>query len=341
MWPRSDFFQFDETRQKEAAVLDTTSLFYFVEAAKDLNFTQTANRLFLSQQNLSSHIARLESRCGCRLFQRRPKLQLTYEGELFLAYAKEAVASEGNILSALKAVADEDSGRLHIGVSTPRAAIFIPEVLREFVRTYPGVTVRLSDQPSYLVERQLADNSMDFCVGVFQSQNPELQASHLLSDRLYLCMSDDLLRTYAPDRADLLLETGKDGVTMADFPGLPVALPSDGIPLSRVILSCYEESGVTPNVLLTTAYPQMFRTLYFQGTAAFFATEMILCEHLRSCPAHVPPMRAFPLLLNGHFIKREITLLTNRRRYLPKPAKHFISLTQTFFAGIEMERAKS
>ena len=66
---------------------------------------------------------------------------------------------------------------------------------------------------------------MDFCVGVFQSQNPELQATHLLTDGLYLCMSDGLLRTYAPDRAEDLLHTGQDGITMAEFPGLPVALP--------------------------------------------------------------------------------------------------------------------
>ena len=117
--------------------LDTVSLYYFTEAAKDLNFTQTASRLFLSQQNLSSHIARLESKCGCKLFHRKPKLQLTYEGELFLAYAKEAVSAESNILSALKAVANEDSGRLLIGISTPRAAIFIPDILRDFSRAYP------------------------------------------------------------------------------------------------------------------------------------------------------------------------------------------------------------
>ena len=306
--------------------MDTISLYYFTEAAKDLNFTQTANRLFLSQQNLSSHIARLESKCGCKLFQRKPKVQLTYEGELFLAYAKEAVGSE-------MCIRDR-----HIGISTPRAAIFIPEILRDFTKTYPGVSVRISDRPSYLQERQLADNAMDFCVGVFQSQNPELQATHLLTDGLYLCMSDGLLRTYAPDRAEDLLHTGQDGITMAEFPGLPVALPSDGIPLSRVILSCYEETGVAPNVLLNTAYPQIFRALYFQGTAAFFATGMILSDHLRNRPAGVPPLHAFPLLLNGDFIKREITLLTNRHRYLSKPAQHFISLTQAFFAAIELER---
>ena len=250
------------------------------------------------------------------------------------------MASEGNILSVLKAVADEDSGRLHIGVSIPRAAIFIPEILRDFSRTYPGVSIRLSDRPSYLLERQLADNAMDFCVGVFQSQDPELQATHLLTDGLYLCMSDSLLRAYAPDRAEDLLRAGRDGITMAEFPGLPVALPSDGIPLSRMILSCYEEAGIAPNAILTTAYPQMFRSLYFHGTAAFFATELILSDHLRNRPAGVPPLHAFPLLLNGTFIKREITLLTNRHRYLSKPANHFISLTQALFAAIELERAE-
>jgi len=57
---------FDEWACSEKGVcfVDTISLYYFTEAAKDLNFTQTASRLFLSQQNLSSHIARLESKCG-------------------------------------------------------------------------------------------------------------------------------------------------------------------------------------------------------------------------------------------------------------------------------------
>ena len=36
--------------------MNTKSLFYFVEAAKDMNFTQTAKRLYISQQALSQHI---------------------------------------------------------------------------------------------------------------------------------------------------------------------------------------------------------------------------------------------------------------------------------------------
>ena len=317
--------------------MDTISLYYFTEAAKDLNFTQTANRLFLSQQNLSYQIDKLESKCGCKLFERKPRIRLTYEGELFLAYAKEAVASENNILSVLHSVANEDSGRLLIGVSTPRASVFVPEILKDFSRVYPRVTIQLSDYPSYQLERQLADQTIDFCVGVFQSQNPELQATHLLSDRLYLCMSDSLFQEYGAGRTGTL--PGSEGVSLADFPGIPVALPSDKIPLYRAILSCYEEAGVTPNIFLTTAYPQMFRALYYQGTAAFFATGMILSDYRRNRPAGVSPLHAFPMALSGKPVKREITLLVNRQRSLSKPAKCFIDLTEAFFAGIEREQS--
>ncbi len=321
--------------------LDTVSLYYFTEAAKDLNFTRTANRLCLSQQNLSSHIARLESQCGCRLFYRKPKLVLTYEGELFLNYAREAVQSEGNILAALKAVKDEDSGCLRVGISTPRASIFIPQILRDFSKVYPRVRIHLSDLPSYLQERQLAGNTMDLCIGVFQSQHPELACRHLLTDRLYLCLSEQLLQEHFPNHTEELLRRGPNGVSMAEFPDLPVVLPSEEIPLSQVILACYEEAGLSPRILLTTTYPQMFRDLYFRGIAAFFATGMILRDHLRNRPASAKPLRFFPLVLNGGFIKREISLLTNRRRWLPKAAKHFIALTQQFFATAEREQAES
>lgn len=36
--------------------MDTLSLYYFSELAKDLHITRTASRLFISQQTLSNHI---------------------------------------------------------------------------------------------------------------------------------------------------------------------------------------------------------------------------------------------------------------------------------------------
>ena len=68
--------------------MDTVSLIYFSEAAKDLNFTKTAQRLFISQQTLSNHIARLEEAYQVKLFERKPRLMLTSAGETLLSFAR-------------------------------------------------------------------------------------------------------------------------------------------------------------------------------------------------------------------------------------------------------------
>lgn len=318
--------------------MDTTSLYYFTEAAKDLNFTQTANRLFLSQQNLSNHIARLEILLDCKLFQRKPKLTLTYEGELFLTYAKEVVASESNIVTVLKSIQNEDTGELRIGMTTPRASIIIPEIMEQFIKAHPGVHIKLFDQPSYQLEKMLIDNKLDFCIGVIYSEYPELQSTHLLTDKVYLCVSDALLRSCYGAQANELRKQAGHGANIADFSRLPVVMPTSSIPLSRAILSCYEEAGSQPNILLTTTYPQFLHSLYFSGVAAGFLTEMILDDTLRYQQKGTETFHTFPLLLNGDFLYRDITLTINCRRYLSKPVKHFISLTQNMFSSISEKR---
>lgn len=57
----------------------------FLEAAKTLNFTEAASRLYISQQGLSRQIASLEKELELRLFDRTTRdVRLTRSGELLL-----------------------------------------------------------------------------------------------------------------------------------------------------------------------------------------------------------------------------------------------------------------
>lgn len=57
----------------------------FLEAARTLNFTEAANRLYISQQGLSRQIASLEKELELRLFDRTTRdVRLTRSGELLL-----------------------------------------------------------------------------------------------------------------------------------------------------------------------------------------------------------------------------------------------------------------
>ena len=72
--------------------MNLLSLYYFVELAKELHVTNTAQKLYISQQNLSQHIQRLEQYYGVPLFHRKPKLALTYAGEQLYAVAVKTVS---------------------------------------------------------------------------------------------------------------------------------------------------------------------------------------------------------------------------------------------------------
>lgn len=73
------------------------NLQYFLAVAEERNITHAANRLFISQQSLSGHIAKLEEELGVPLFSRGQELTPTYAGERLMLIAKRICALEREI----------------------------------------------------------------------------------------------------------------------------------------------------------------------------------------------------------------------------------------------------
>ncbi|MCI8453709.1 MAG: LysR family transcriptional regulator [Lachnospiraceae bacterium] len=316
--------------------MNTTSLYYFIEAAKDLNFTQTANRLFISQQNLSHHIVKLESYCGCRLFLRKPSLSLTYEGLTFLSYAKSAVAAEKNILASLSSMVNEDAGLLQIGMTTSKSIFTLPHILPDFYSIFPNVRVEILERPTLLLRERLLANKLDFAVGAFQPA-PDLKMQHLSHEKVYLCMSDSLLRKNRPDFSIDDVREALHGVSVGAFPNLPVVFPHDNAIFSQILFSCYAEAGITPNIMLSVTYPQLYHQLFLSGTIAVFMVGLNLNSFLLNNPQAHSFFHTFPLLQNGELLTREIFLAANRNRTLTRPAQKFISLLQTALSSFDGE----
>ena len=58
-------------------MINHLNLVYFITAARELNFTRAAEKLFISQQALSNHIASLEKDVGISLIDRKTPMKLT------------------------------------------------------------------------------------------------------------------------------------------------------------------------------------------------------------------------------------------------------------------------
>lgn len=96
--------------------MNLQSLYYFVELAKELHVTHTAQKLYISQQNLSQHIQKLEQYYGVTLFNRKPKMTLTYAGEQLLAVATKILAEENELINRLSNISTNRKGHLKVGI---------------------------------------------------------------------------------------------------------------------------------------------------------------------------------------------------------------------------------
>ena len=243
-------------------------LYYFAEAAKDLHFTKTAERLFVSQQNLSSHIKRLEDHYHVVLFERKPKLALTYAGRRMLEYAEEMLAKEGDLNEEMKGIQGETAGELVIGASTPRLRVLLPEILPQFLKEYPKIRIRTSDAYAVELKKQVLENKVDIAFAPVDPDDPEFHIEMMHRDNIFVVCADRLLyRVYGPEAFEIKASCVK-GCTMDRIAKLPFIVPSSRNQLSTEFYSCFEEQNLTPNILLETAFPLYFFPLFSDGTAA-------------------------------------------------------------------------
>lgn len=138
-------------------------IFYYV--AKYRNFTQAAAALMNNQPNITRTIRKLESALGCTLFVRSNRgVTLTPEGEKLYAHIRiaiEQIEMGEEILSMDRTL---QSGVLSIGASEVALRCFLLPVLKEYHRLYPGVRLRISNQPTPQPISALRSGAVDMAV---------------------------------------------------------------------------------------------------------------------------------------------------------------------------------
>lgn len=308
--------------------METNSLSYFAEAARDLNFTKTAKRLFISQQNLSNHIARLEEYYEVKLFERKPRLSLTYSGEVLLSYAQNFRMDEDNLKNVLGDIKKKQIGTLHIGSSPNRSSIVMPRLAEIFARKYPNVELNFYHHHSLTLSEMMLSGELDFSIGIDKAPHPNLVAEKLFTDTIYVMVSDELLRNYLPDQADAVIERSKNGADIRDF----IEIPFVNIRSTHIISDCFTSAGCNPHFILTSNYPQFFLPDYYENMAASVITKTVYCHIRKSVPDNI---HMFPVNVADGFKLHPISFIRHKHKYLSQYGQHFSRIAEEYFRALE------
>jgi DNA-binding transcriptional LysR family regulator len=167
---------------------------YFVMVAETGHMTRAAERLGIQQPPLSLQIRALEQQLGVRLLRRHPKgVDLTDEGQLFLAEARRLLADAEALQERMARVARGELGRLSVGFTSSAAThAFTPQTLRVCRRRYPELTLELSEaNAAELTEALVAGRLHAAFVRAPVSQPPGVTPYTLLHEPMVLALPLD------------------------------------------------------------------------------------------------------------------------------------------------------
>ena len=144
--------------------LTLRQLSIFEAAARHLSFTRAAEELHLTQPAVSMQIRQLEESAGLPLFEQVGKrMFLTEAGQEMERYARSVLATLEEASQVFDEMRGLERGTLHIAVAST-ANYFVPQLLAEFCRRYPGVQVSLDVTNREGLLHALSDNDTDLVV---------------------------------------------------------------------------------------------------------------------------------------------------------------------------------
>lgn len=174
-------------------MIDLMKLKTFIYAAENLNFSEAAKRLHLTQSTVSHHIKTLEESFSEELFIRSGRmLKLTETGRLLLPWAHKLVYQAIQVEELMASRHEEAAGHLRIACSTTAGKYILPQLAARFCQRYPGIQVSiLACTPEHIMVQLLEGEAN---LGVISSYNlcgNELECQEFFNDFITLIVPSD------------------------------------------------------------------------------------------------------------------------------------------------------
>ena len=215
---------------------------YFIAAAECLNFTEAAQKLYVSQPAMSKWISRLEVSIGLKLFTRNKYgVSLTESGQILYSEWKNLI--DGYYASLKNAgVEIKPDNRLIIGCLTPFKNLrFFNEAVKAFESANPDVPVMIEVYEFKDLREHLLSGSIDLAISYnFDFEKISGISQKILSKaEMYIALSKN---HPLANQENLRLIDFKDDVFY-------LVSPTETISGGGKVIEACRKAGYTPNVV--------------------------------------------------------------------------------------------
>jgi LysR family hydrogen peroxide-inducible transcriptional activator len=197
--------------------MNIQQLEYIIAVDHHRHFANAAEACYVTQATLSMMIKKLEQELDCVLFDRsRQPVVPTDIGQLVIAQAK-SIWKEWEFLKQIPANASQKvEGELKIGIIPTLAPYLLPLFLSSFLHKYPLVKLKIQEQNTEPLLKQLASGKLDAGIMATPINDHQYKEKHLFNEtfRVYVSQQEKTLKRkfILPEEIDVnrlwLLEEG-------------------------------------------------------------------------------------------------------------------------------------
>jgi DNA-binding transcriptional LysR family regulator len=261
--------------------MDINTLEAFLSLADNLNFTKSAEHLYISQPAFSRKITRLEDEFECKLFTRNKRtVELTEYGRVFYEYAKDIYAAYSKWNMNLKQLKSKKSGRLRIGFLQDLPHNLFPDSVQKFQTDYDQIDLTFMDCSMTDIIDRLLCNEIDIGFSLSEEAYDHEKISHRVLAHIPLCVA-------MPDNHRLADKVTVDLNDLRDEPFVMISMDNYG-PGSRHIKSLCNFRGFEPNISAFTTFVPSLLILVKSGIGITIVAKT--AEHVAPIGVKLTPL---------------------------------------------------
>ena len=324
-------------------MISVTSLSYFCAVAEERSFSKASKKLFISQQALSTHIAKIEAYYKIQLFDRGSPLTLTEPGRILLKYANSILSQFDDFAREIQDIKDFNQGELTLGIPVTRGTVMLPPLLSAFHSLFPQIKLNLQEGGTEEVIELMKEGSVDLYIGYRPDNCDGLAVTNLFEERFLVILP----KKFLPCVAEQLPVLARGGpISIGWFAAVPFVAQKESTMNGQVFKQLCARAGMTPNVLMTTQNLITLVTLSLEGIGA--------CTIPSTFISSQPQLHGFgdTLLFNNENLSRinafeldstgvgsfQIVICRRENKLLTRAGQEFIRLTQKLYRELPVNQ---
>lgn len=283
--------------------MDTKKLEALMAAVELGSFTRAAEVLGYTQSGLTHMMNSLEKDIGFTVLVRgRSGVHLTPAGQRILPLVRECLSGSAALEREIALINSHKEDSVRVAAYESIARHWLPEIIQQFRREHPDVTVDIQMGSVDEVYRWVREDRVDMCFA--SRQEPlALEWTHLRDDELLAILPPD----YPSD--DTMFP-------MSAFNGQEFLMPSMGF--DKDITKVFNEHGVSPLIRTTQVSDSAVISMVEHGLGISVLSRLVLWGRQDA-------VRALPL---SPFAVRELGIAARPRKELRPIVRQFIAYSR-------------